>query len=292
MASNNYNVSLTKAAAGNVLKRYTLVKQGTNVEVYIDDVRQNLAAGTSSTYNLTTFPLDTDLSAIKHIVIGASTWGGYAMGAIRGPVKLTLAAKRPPQKVFSLFNADGTLSSGATNTGATVANNLITVTTNQYLSIPSTAAMVPRLQDFVVECEVLFVSVPPPDSSINTSLQGLLYWGTFANPAQPVNMDVYYVHTAPARLVFLTTNTSPSGEYLRVDYVASLGRWYNFRWVRKDGVLTCYIDGVAMGSVPYAFDITYDTAQPIVIGRRKGGSAGEVIWNASLQMRKLSITVG
>ncbi len=289
LVSNNYNVNLTKAAVVNVLKKYRLVKQGVNVEAYIDDVRQNFAAGTGTTYNMATFPLDTDLSAIKHIVIGAFAWGGYALGAIRGPVKLTLAATRPPVQVFSLFKPDGTLGTGITNTGATVANNLITLGQNQFISYPGSAAMIPRLQDFDVEYEVQLISAPPAAAS--TSLQSFFYWGDFANPSQQVNMEAFYVHAASPHIYFSISHASGSTQYSSAAITLNLGQWYNIKWSRRNGKLALIIDGVQINNVPFAYDITYDTTQPFVIGRRKGGSSGNVIWYSSMRMRKMSVTL-
>ena len=91
-----YNVTYNKTTTANVLVKYRLVKENSAVTVYVNDVRQNLAAGLSTTYSLTTFPIDTDLSAIKRIVIGSQSWGGTTIGSRRGPVKLSLSAIHPP----------------------------------------------------------------------------------------------------------------------------------------------------------------------------------------------------
>lgn len=94
--SSIYNAKFTKTALNNVVKEYRLVKQGTRVFAYVNNVKQNLAIGTSTTYDQPSFPVDSDLTAIKRVLIGAVSSGGLTMPAYRGPVKLSLSAIFPP----------------------------------------------------------------------------------------------------------------------------------------------------------------------------------------------------
>ena len=282
----NYNVSLTKSAVYGTLKKFSLVKRGSTISVFVDNIKQSLASGTSQTYNLGTFPVDTDLSAIKRVVLGAQPWGGGTIGSLHGPVKLTLGAARPP---FSIFNPDGTLYPGITNTGGTVANNLITLATNQYLSMPDDPTLVPRTRDFSVEYEVLLTAVSP--TVAGSALQPFFYWGSWANPAQQVNMESFYSHTAPTYIYFSISHASPNTQYASAAYTLNLNQWYNIKWVRTNGMMNLYIDGTLVTSMAFAHDVTYDVSQPIVFGRRKGGSTGEVLWYSNMRMRKFAITI-
>lgn len=289
--TNVWNVNFTKTSLNSVLKNCSLVKQGNTISFYLNGVRQQFALGTGTTYNQNVFSIDTTISAIKRVCVGAQPSGGKTMGAIRGPVKLSLTAKRPKVEVFSLFKPDGTLATGITNNGATVTNGMISVVNNQYLSYPADATMVPRTDDFVVEYEVLFAGVPATVSG--TSFQAIFYWGNWANPAQPMNMEACYIHTSPTRTnLSISHAPAPPELYLSTPFTAALNQWYNFRWVRKGGTLTLFVDNVQISSTPFAYDVTYDTTQPLVIGRRRGGSSGEVYWYSNFKLRKLTITVG
>jgi len=286
--TNVWNANYTKATLNGVLRKCVMVKQGTTVSVYINDVRQNLAIGTTSTYDQTTFTIDTDITAIKRIVLGATPSGGGTIGAIRGPVKLSLSAKRPTPEPFSLFKSDGSLATGVTNSGATVAPNLITFSGTSYLSMPGSDALVPRTDDFEIDYEVLYTSMPAAVSG--TSLQPVMYWGNWATPGQPVNMDMYYINTAPARHGFLTSHDT--SQFLTHNVQMSVGQWYAFKWARKSGVLKFYIDGTEVASQDFPYDITYKSTQPLVFGRRRGGTSGTVYWYAQMQLRKFTIKIG
>ena len=278
LASNNYNVNLTKAAVVNVLKKYRLVKQGVNVEAYIDDVRQNFAAGTGTTYNMATFPLDTDLSAIKHIVIGAFAWGGYALGAIRGPVKLTLAAVRPP---FSMIT-DGTLNPSLTPVGSPVIiGNEIQFGSGKYLSMPATSAPTLGTSDFEIYAEVNLVS---SNAAAGSSLFPIIYWGTWAAPGQPLNFEFYYNDD---------TNSwgfaNDFSTYALFPHDTSKSAWHKVRLTRIAGVMTVTVDDVVIGTQAYPHNISFDANVPLTIGRRAGGTSGNVVWYANMAIRALDI---
>nr|DAF93763.1 MAG TPA: hypothetical protein [Myoviridae sp. ctshb19] len=102
--TNVWNAPFTKTTLVSVLKRYRLVKQGTTITLYVDDVKQLLAVGTGSTYNVQAFTIDTDITAIKKIRLGATPSGGSTMPAKRGPVQFNLSAILPPVLVVEILS--------------------------------------------------------------------------------------------------------------------------------------------------------------------------------------------
>lgn len=91
--SNVWSVSSNKTTLNGVLKKYAMVKQGSNIAVYIDGIRQNLAVGTGADYSIPSFPIDTNISAIKYVRVGSTAYGGAALAAKRANVRLSLYAR-------------------------------------------------------------------------------------------------------------------------------------------------------------------------------------------------------
>lgn len=94
--SNVWSVPFTKATLNGVLKKYRLVKQGSSISVYVDDIKRNLAVGVGTTYDQSSFPVDGNLTAIKKIRVGSTPAHGFTMAALRGAVTLNLSAIIPP----------------------------------------------------------------------------------------------------------------------------------------------------------------------------------------------------
>lgn len=283
-----FNIPFTKTTSLNVLRKYAMVKQGQNVSVYVDSIKQDFAVGTSQTYDTATFPIDADITAIKRIRLGNIQSGGDTLSAKHGPVKLTMSAKPPVG--FSVFNNAGALSSRLTNNGgASVSSGVVNMSTNQYLTMATDPTLVPGTGDFEIEMEVYFNAMPAAVSGY--VIQPLLFWGTWATTGQPINFDICYIHTGTPRLGLYTRYDSTQTDSFVYNQSMATSKWYSLRWRRTDGVLKLFVDGTEVMSAPFTQAITYDTAQPINIGRRLGGSAGEVVWYANMQMRKFQIKI-
>lgn len=230
----------------------------------------------------------------KHVIAddGSFEWAYMLNAPLSQAVKLR--AYTPPPvgaAAFSLFDDDGVISPLITNNGgATIANSLVTLSGTQFLSLPGTESMVPRLSDFSVECEVLFTSMPNAVSG--TSLQPMFYWGNWATDGQPMNMDIYYINTAPPRTGFSVSHELAAQQWMSYEQQMNINQWYNYRWERKNGVLKFYVDNIEVSSMDFAFDITYDSTEPVTIGRRRGGTTGNVYWYSRMQMRKFAIKIG
>uniref|UniRef100_A0AB39CDF8 Tail fiber protein n=1 Tax=Pseudomonas phage HRDY3 TaxID=3236930 RepID=A0AB39CDF8_9VIRU len=285
-----FNVPFNKTTLLNALRKYTMVKQGQNISVYVDSIKQDFAVGTSQTYDTATFAPDADITAIKRVRLGNISSGGSTLSAKHGPVKLTMSAKPPVG--FTVFNNAGTLSPLLTNNGgASVSSGVVNMGNNQYLSMATNPTLVPGTGDFEIEMEVYFNAMPAAVSGY--VVQPLLFWGTFATTGQPINFDICYIHSSGTpRLTFGTRYDSATTHNMTYNTTMATGRWYSLRWRRTAGVLKLIMDGTEVMSVSYPHAIDYDTAQPIYIGRRLAGSAGEIIWYSNMQVRKFQIKIG
>lgn len=186
---------------------------------------------------------------------------------------------------LTILNDANELPVGTTNTGVTVAPNKLTFPSGSFLSLPNNPALALGTDDFKIDFDFTVFGTNPASGG---AVSELLFWGTWAAPGQPLNFEVGYNHVSGT---FHITGSHADATLLRTfAYPVVLNTAYKVSLIRSAGILYLYVNGRKVGESAFPADIKYRIDAPILIGRRKGGTSGEVIWNSTMEVRSFSIT--
>lgn len=120
------------------------------------------------------------------------------------------------------------------------------------------------------------------------AVQPLFYWGTWAAPGKAVNFEVLV--NASNSTTAVSVNQHSTGVW-QVSNVEPINRMVAHAIVRKDGMVSYYTDGVRNGSATsYPTSFNYNVTQPFYLGRRIGGSTGNVNWYFNGHISALRMT--
>lgn len=119
------------------------------------------------------------------------------------------------------------------------------------------------------------------------ALTPLFSWSPWAASGQPLNWELYLQLTT--NQIGFTTSYSDATVNRTSNYTVPIGTKINVKVVRKRNAMYFFADGVLIGHSTFQINIGYDTAQPIYIGRRRGGGSGEVNWFSDCLIEKLVI---
>lgn len=185
--------------------------------------------------------------------------------------------------------AGNSLPVGTTNVGCTLTENGISVPVGGYLSIPGDPKYTFARGDFTIDAVLTVRStVQGTGAGSANALTTLIFWGTWGAVGQPLNFELIYNHTTGA--LGLHTSWTDATQNAGVNYTLPIGQKVNIRCVRKRSVLYIYADNQLLRQVAHPVNIGYDTPQPLLIGRRKGGGSGEVSWYCDMLLESLTIT--
>lgn len=156
-----------------------------------------------------------------------------------------------------------------------------------HFSAPNQPSYAVGTGDFTWDCEFNVVNI---NGSSNGSLWPLFFWGfAFSGlSSTPINIGIYYgesnsgINNGNGYFVFGVNNANNAAVFIlpnngRIAH----GVKHHIAFVRHNGVLTCYLDGVQL-SVPvaYTFNISNVTVQPVYIGRMFGNTDASTSWYA------------
>lgn len=179
---------------------------------------------------------------------------------------------------------DGVPNAVATRTGSmrTVDNELRL--SNSYFAMPDSTNYTIGASDFTIDMECTVYGVTPAASS---NIVGFVYWGTWAAPSQQVNYDFYYNYDSK-QFVFSTDYNDVAQQKIW-SFDLQLGRKYVVQLTRDAGSLQLWIDGVNIGSYTFTTSITRDVAGAFNVGRRIGGTTGNVSWLNDIGFKRLRV---
>lgn len=187
---------------------------------------------------------------------------------------------------LTIFDSTNALPAGTTNNGSVVVEqNKLTFPVGGYLSIQNNPALAIGTSDFKIDFDFTVLSVNPVSGG---AVSELLFWGTWAAPGQPLNLEIGYNHIAGT--FHISCSHSDANLYRTFAFTLALNTAYEVSFIRSAGTLYLYVNGRKIGEVAFPANLSYLVNAPILIGRRKGGTSGEVIWNSNMEVRSLSIT--
>lgn len=182
---------------------------------------------------------------------------------------------------------NGVLHADATNFGVTTSNGSARFVTGTYFTVPSTTVgmLPPGTGDFTMSCEFSVQGVNPTAGSTFTSL---LYWSTWASGGQPINYEFLYDHQNQQ----FTISVNNSGTALRsFSYPAlTLNTFYKVELSRQGGILSLWVNGVKHATESsFTYNFVLNTTTPMKVGRRIGGTGGEVSWWTNMTVKNIFI---
>lgn len=180
---------------------------------------------------------------------------------------------------------NGVVAKGITATGGSASAGSWRMPFNSYLTMPNAPQLAPGSQDFA--CEIDF-SVQTATVVSGTAFTPFVYWGTYAAPGQAVNYEIVYNHTAQ-QFSLSANHSGAAGTTVSFPFALVLNTQYLVKFLRTNGVLACYVNGVKIGEAAYTEVLLNDTVQPFYVGRRIGGSSGNVFWYGDWTCKNFSI---
>lgn len=161
---------------------------------------------------------------------------------------------------------------------------------NSYGSLPFDAALNLGTGDFTIEWfEKVDRLVAGADGS---KMVPVIYWGTWAAPGKPVNIDLF-INTDASQLSLASVAHSTSNYITtKLSEVVDLNKVEHFAIVRKNGAAKLYRNGIRIATMDCAFSVGSNVGNVgnINIGRRLGGNSGEVVWGFNGYFPGLRIT--
>ena len=117
----------------------------------------------------------------------------------------------------------------------------------------------------------------------------VMSWGG-SRSTDNANIDILFY--APDSVLVLNANNYQSGLSTPTPPTSTfVNRQVTAAIVRKDGMVSVYIDGTRIGSpVAHTKNMTHSITAPLYIGRRQGGGGGEIIWYFNGYYSALRIT--
>lgn len=259
---------------------------GTTIKLYMDGVEVGSATNTEGLLDVSnTLPLRTwwgDSSMITNV---SYKWIRIAKRAMYNGVIKPFAAPPKRKAVPTYLIKDGIVAPGITPTGGSASSGSWRMPFNAYLTMPNAPQLAPGSQDFA--CEIDF-SVQSATTVSGSAFTPFVYWGTFAAPGQAVNYEIVYNHTAQ-QFSFSANHSGAAGTTVSFPFALAFNTQYLVKFLRTNGVLACYVNGVKIGEAAYTEVLLNDTVQPFYVGRRIGGSSGNVFWYGDWTCKNFSI---
>lgn len=172
--------------------------------------------------------------------------------------------------------------------GAVMTADGASIPVGGYLSCASNPKYVFGKGDFTVEITLTVRgAIPGTGAGAGAAVTTLFCWHTWGAPGQPLNWEYLLNHTA-AQLSIGTSFNDDSGNRAQ-PYTAPIGTKIKLKVVKKRNVLHFFADGRLLGQSAFPINIGLDSAQPIYIGRRRGGGDGSVNWWCNVLIEKYVI---
>jgi hypothetical protein len=158
-----------------------------------------------------------------------------------------------------------------------------------YLSVPAAAAQqaiwAPGTSDFTLEGWI-YVSNIVLNSADNSYVWPIFFWGTWmgGTSAYLVNYSMYYFEACygvtGGAFAFIFNNAASSATFIMASNAKiTRNAWHHVAYVRKNGTLSMYLDGVQVGSsVANTANISVVTNNAALFGQLLGGGTGNVAW--------------
>lgn len=280
------SVSSSVAIPVGVDVHLVIERVGTTIKLYMDGVEVGSVSNTEGLFDASaTLPLRTwwgDSSMITNV---SYKWIRIAKRAMYNGVIKPLAAPPKRKAVPTYLIKDGVVAPGITPTGGSASSGSWRMPFNAYLTMPNAPQLAPGSQDFA--CEIDF-SVQSATTVSGGAFTPFVYWGTFAAPGQAVNYELLYNHTAQQFSISANHN-GVAGTTVNFPFALAFNTQYLVKFIRTNGVLACYVNGVKIGEAAYTEVLLNDTVQPFYVGRRIGGSSANVFWYGDWTVKNFSI---
>ncbi|MNQ83868.1 Laminin G domain protein [compost metagenome] len=168
--------------------------------------------------------------------------------------------------------------------GPTTTAGQLRITPGTYLRVPSSESYILGPNNFTIDLEF---SIQSSQASAGNSSRftEFLFWSTFASPGQPINYEFMYDHVNN-----WFTLSAGSTSYRTIPFALVLGQTYKVQLTREGSILQLWVDGVKVGETAFAENFQYDVVTPLYIGRRIGGTAGDVFWNSDWTCKTLRLS--
>jgi hypothetical protein len=214
-------------------------------------------------------------------------WIRIAKRAMYNGVIKPLAAPPKVKAIPTSLIKEGVVAKGITATGGSASAGSWRMPFNAYLTMPNAPELCPGSKDFV--CEVDF-SVQTATTVSGSAITPMVYWGTWAAPGKLVNYEIQYSHTAQ-QFVISASHDGTAGTFVVFPFALAFNTQYLVKFIRTAGVLACFVNGTKIGESPYTENLLNDVSSPFYIGRRIGGSTGNVFWYGDWTVKNFSIGV-
>lgn len=162
---------------------------------------------------------------------------------------------------------------------------------NSYGSLPFDAALSIGTGDFTIEWFEKVDSLPA--GADGSRLVPVLFWGTWAAPNKPLNLEVFNNASTGEVNIAAVGHVESNYFHPKLAEALSLSAVEHFALVRKNQVATLYRNGKRIATANYGVSIGNYNAQTvgnIEIGRRLGGVSGNVSWGFNGYFPGLRIT--
>lgn len=206
----------------------------------------------------------------------------------RGLVKAPIVFPKLPAKEYVIINGSD-LASGWTLVGnAAITPEGVSIPGNSYVSGASDPKYVFWNGDFTIDTTfTIRGTIQGTGAGASAAVTTLLCWHTWGAAGQPMNYE-FIINTTSGQISFSTSYSDTSLNRV-ADIPFTIGTKLNAKVVRKGNILYLFADGRLLFQSTYPNNIGYDTAQPIFIGRRRGGGDGSVNWYSNMLVEKLVI---
>lgn len=177
-------------------------------------------------------------------------------------------------KTGAPLTLSGSAALSATNTAAGNTRSIhFPATGSPFATMADDPSLTFGTGDFTIEWN-WFPRTPTVVSGV--AVLPLFYWGTWAASPRPVNFEVLVNATNSTTAMSVTQHGSGVWQVANVE---PLSRMVTHAIVRKNGMISYYTDGVRNGdATSYPTSFNHPTIQPFYIGRRVGGTTGNVNW--------------
>lgn len=149
---------------------------------------------------------------------------------------------------------------------------------NSFLELPHDPAFAVGAGDFRFEITFVYRG---EFSNYSTKTKPLLAWSTWMAPGQPSNMEFGWHPTVGLYMGIGSFNAA------QVNFGGNppvIGERYAVVFERRNGVLSCYLNGELLGAQDMPQAINVNVTRPILIGQRYGGSNYSVYWNTRMDI--------
>lgn len=175
----------------------------------------------------------------------------------------------------------------ATNYSGTMSNGSLRLQNGQYVTVPSDAKYAFGTGDFEITTTFAIHShVPGTVAATGTSVTTFLTWNVWLGTGSLNNYD--FIYNNLTKEIALIVDDFDVRKRIAFTYELALNRFYNIKLERKAGVINLFVDGVLVGTGPFAHAIDYNINTPMKIGQRKGGN-NDSFWYSDMTIKSLNI---